>query len=231
MLAIDHVIVTVADPASWARQLRERTGLAAVPGGRHEGLGTGNWIVPLGDVYVELMTIADHDEAKASPLGRWVIEQISGGDRLAALCLRTDEIDDVGDRTGHRPQAMSRHADDGTALHWRLVGLDAAMSDERLPYFIQWDIAVGQHPGAMSVEHRVRPSGIFVDPGSPNQAADGLRRSSIAWIEYGGDANRLSSWLGDHALPIRCVDEPPGPRRVAIATDEGHVVITTTGIA
>lgn len=212
MLAIDHVIVTVADPASWARQLEDRTGLAAVPGGRHEGLGTSNWILPLGDTYLELMTVADRGEAERSALGRWVIEQTRGGDRLAAVCLRTDDIDDVADRTGHRPQAMSRNAHDGSALHWQLVGLDAAMSNERLPFFIQWDIADGQHPGAIAADHRVRPRG-------------------LTWIEHGGDADRLGSWLGDHALPIRWVDEPPGPRRVAIATTEGTVVLTTTGIA
>ena len=54
--------------------------------------------------------------------------------------------------------------------------------------------------------------------------------SGIPWIEFGGDQQRLARWLGEHALPIRCVEEPPGPRTVAVATAQRLVRITTTGI-
>jgi hypothetical protein len=33
--------------------------------------------------------------------------------------------------------------------------------------------------------------------------------AGIAWVEYGGDAERLGQWLGDHDLPIHHVDEHP----------------------
>jgi hypothetical protein len=213
MLKIDHAIVAVTDPESWAAQLLDLTGLTAVPGGRHEGTGTGNWIVPLGDAYVELMTVVDRDAAERHALGRWVLEQTRTGDRLAAVCLRTADIVDVATRIDREPEAMSRRTTDGTDLRWRLAGLDAAMSDERLPFYIQWDIDDDQHPGRTSGDQ-------------------GLSRGGgIRWVEYGGDAQRLADWLGDHALPIRCVDEQPGPRRVAIAAPAGMVHLTTTGIA
>lgn len=212
MLAIDHAIVTTTDPGGWGRSLREQAGLAAVPGGRHEGLGTGNWIVPLGSNYLELMTVMDRDDAEHSGLGRWVLAQTRNGDRLSAVCLRTDDIDAVGRRIGHEPEPMSRRTDDGTVLRWRLAGLSAAMSDEAMPFFIQWDIDDGQHPGLAAADHRATPNG-------------------ISWVEYGGDPDRLAEWLGDHSLPIRCVDAPAGPRRLAIATDERLVLVTTAGIA
>lgn len=212
MLKIDHVIIAVADPEAWVEQLDDRSGLTAVPGGRHEGTGTGNWIVPLGGPYVELMTVVDQDEAESSTLGRWVLEQTRNGDRLAAVCLRTDDIGGIASRIGDEPEAMSRTTDDGTDLRWQLTGLAAAMSDEVLPFYIQWDLDdEEQHPGRIPVEHRVEPSGIH-------------------WIEYGGDPQRLAEWLGDHSLPIRSVDEHAGPRRVAIATADGTVHLTTTGI-
>jgi hypothetical protein len=97
-------------------------------------------------------------------------------------------------------------------LEWRLVGLEAAMSDERLPFFIQWDIDDGRHPGRMQAEHAVDTQ-------------------DICWIEYGGDPDRLGDWLGDHTLPVRCVGEQPGPRTVAIRTNKRIVRITTAGIA
>jgi hypothetical protein len=211
MLAIDHATIAVGDPETWATQLRRRAGLTAVPGGRHEGTGTGNWIVPLGDAYLELMTVIDRVEAEASALGRWVLEQTRNGDRLAALCLRTDAIDEIAERLGRSPEAMSRRTEDGTVLRWRLAGLDAALSAEALPFFIEWDIDDHQHPGAIAVDHAATPAG-------------------IPWIEFGGDRGRLAAWLGDHVLPIRCVDEAPGPRTVAIATSERLVRITTAGI-
>lgn len=212
VLSIDHAIIAVNDPRDWAAQLWKRAGLAAVPGGRHSGLGTGNWIVPLGDTYLELMTVVDRPEAERSSLGRWVLEQTRYGDRLAAVCLRTDAIADVAVRLGVSAQAMSRRTDDGTEVRWRLAGLDVALSDEALPFFIEWDVADGRHPGAMPADHAVAPAG-------------------ISWIEIGGDHDRLAAWLGDHALPIRAVDEPPGPRTVAVATADRLVRITTAGIA
>lgn len=210
MLAIDHAVITVQDLERVAAELKQRYGLAAVPGGRHAGHGTGNRIVPLGSSYLELMTVVDTDEAADSPMGRWVIESSRNGDRLAALCLRTDDIDEVATRIGHEPQDMTRTRDDGTVLHWRLAGLDAAMSDERLPFFIAWDIDDADHPGRMPVDHDVYVGG-------------------LTWVEYGGDSDRLAQWLGDHSVPIRCVDDQPGPRRLAVATSDGKVVINVTG--
>lgn len=212
MYAIDHAIVAVTDPESWAAQLRDLSGLAAVPGGRHEGQGTGNWIVPLGESYLELMTVVDRSEAEQSELGQWVLDQTRNGDRLAAVCIRTDDIDGIASRIGYTVQPMSRRTDDDDLLSWRLVGLEAAMSDEHLPFFIQWDVDDGQHPGRMRADHAIDPQ-------------------DICWVEYGGDGDRLGDWLGDHTLPVRCVDEQPGPRTVAIRTNKRIVRVTTAGIA
>lgn len=212
MLEIDHAIIAVSDPEAWSDTLQAHTGLAAIPGGRHEGTGTGNWIVPLGDSYLELMTVVERPQAREHPLGRWVLEQTRNGDRLAALCLRTDAIDDVAARIDQEPEAMSRRTDDGAVLSWRLAGLPAALSAERLPFFIQWDLDDAEHPGAVAADHTVEPAG-------------------ISWVEYGGDRHQLAALLGDHALPIRAVEEPPGPRTVAIATSERLVRITMAGIA
>jgi hypothetical protein len=209
MLTIDHAIIAVQDPTATAEELVQR-GLRAIPGGRHPGHGTGNWIVPLGSTYLELMTVIDADEAEGSPMGRWMLRSSRHGDRLAAVCLRTDAIDEVAHRIGYRPEPMSREREDGTVLRWRLAGLEAAMSDEHLPFFITWDADDDQHPGRMPVDHDVTVDG-------------------ISWIEYGGDPKRLAEWLGDHSLPIRSVDEQPGPRRLAIATADGPVIIAATG--
>jgi hypothetical protein len=206
MLAIDHVIVMVGDLDEAARRYEDDLGFASVPGGRHPGHGTGNRIIPLGDAYLELMAVVDENEADRSPLGTWARERVDEtGGGPAALCLRTDDIDAVAHRIGRPPLAMSRRRPDGVTLDWHLVGLDDAITDG-VPFFIQWHVPDRDHPGHDRITHRRRPTG-------------------IDWVELGGDASRLREWLGDDDLPLRIVDGPPGPHRLAIAMADGDAVV------
>lgn len=204
-LAIDHVILCTRDLDAAARELFETHGLASIPGGRHQGHGTGNRIVPLGEGYVELIGVVEADEAAASPMGRWVRDAVARGDRLLALCLRSGDIDALGARLGLEPFPMSRARPSGAVLSWRLAGLDRAMGPERLPFFIAWDDPAG-HAGHEAAGHRVAPSG-------------------IAWVELGGDPAHIRDWLGPHELALRLVGGPPGPRVVGIRTAAGEIVL------
>ena len=69
-MRIDHVIVAASDLDAAAARLEAEHGLRAAGGGRHEGLGTHNRIVPLGGGYLEILASADAAEAARSPLGR-----------------------------------------------------------------------------------------------------------------------------------------------------------------
>ena len=204
-MALDHVVMTVAAYDTAAARLLKDHGLASVPGGKHLGHGTGNRIVPLGPSYLELMAVVDQEEAAASDLGRWVTGRTANGDAPAALCLRTDNIERVADRRGLEPLAMSRRRPDGTPLSWHLVGL-SQMLEEGLPFYIEWDAAVEDLPGRMVAAHEVNPSG-------------------ISWVEIGGDAARLASWLGPHALDIRPVSGGIGVQRLGVGTSAGEVVL------
>jgi glyoxalase-like protein len=66
----DHVLIATADPDAPAARLEAEHGLVATGPGRHERIGTHNRIVPLGGGYLELIGIADPDEAASTPLGR-----------------------------------------------------------------------------------------------------------------------------------------------------------------
>jgi hypothetical protein len=144
------------------------------------------------------MAVVDRDEAAGNPLASWLERQLEKiGEAPVALSLRTDDIEAVARRTGHRPRPMSRTRPDGVELSWHLVGLEAAVSDG-LPFYIQWHVEAADHPGRTVVEHRGSPTG-------------------IAWVELGGDERQLESWLGPHELPLRHVDGRPGPIRVAVA--------------
>lgn len=210
MLAIDHAIITADDARALAAEVLDRTGLAAVEGGRHTGHGTGNLLVPLGDSYLELLTVVDPDEARGSPFGRWVLDRPEHG--LALVCLRTDDADAVGARLDRDPQPMSRVTTDGTQLRWRLVGLDDALSPTRSPFFIEWELGEATHPGGLAAPHQVTPHG-------------------ITGLDLGGDAARVAARLGRHDLPIRLVGGEPGPQALAVATSDGTFVLTRTGFA
>jgi Glyoxalase-like domain len=207
VLAIDHVVVVVADLDAAARRYQQDYGLASVAGGRHPGHGTANRIVPLGGSYIELMAVVDRAEAAASPLGTWAEgRRASAPGAPALLCLRANDIEATAGRVGDRPSRMTRTRPDGVELVWHLVGLDAALGDG-LPFFIQWSVPDRDHPGRASVDHPRAPDG-------------------IDWVELGGDERRLAAWLGPHDLPIRHVTGSGGPRRLALGlADNGQLLI------
>jgi Glyoxalase-like domain len=98
---IDHVIYAAADLDAAAGRVESELGLTARPGGRHEGLGTHNRIVPLGTGYLELLAVADPDEATRSEFGRGVMARLAQvGDGLLSWVVAVDDVDSVARRLG-----------------------------------------------------------------------------------------------------------------------------------
>jgi hypothetical protein len=207
MLEFDHVIVAVKDLDRAAQRFHAQYGLASLPGGRHTGLGTGNRIIPLGSAYVELMAVVDEEEAKPSPLAMWVKQMSEDGDHLAAVCLRTDDIESAAERLDTQPLAMERARPDGEILRWRLAGLADTLEDPSLPFFIQWDVPLHELPGNAEAPHLIEPLG-------------------IDWVEIAQDPQKIHQRTGADHLNIRIADGEPGLRAVGIAASDGPVVIT-----
>jgi len=203
-LAFDHVIVLARDLEATSRALFDAHGLASYAGGRHPGHGTGNAIVPLGRDYLEIMTVADADEARGSAFGRWVLDAIERGETFLALSVRTDDVAALAARIGSDILNLERARPDGVTLRCRLAGLEAAMGPGRLPFFIQWDVAPEHHPGRARAPHRVEPLG-------------------IAGVELGGDAKDLEAWLGEPLPGLRVAGGAPGVRGLTIRTSEGTI--------
>ena len=205
-LRIDHVIFGTADIQATAARLQEEHGLGSVVGGKHEGLGTGNRIVPLGSAYLELMGVVDETQAAVHPFGRWFTSQIETGDRFLMWCIGTDDIDSVAERLSLDIEPWTRTTPDGTALSWRLAGLEVAESDPEIPFFIQWEFPDAQHPSRARAEHRVTPNGFET-------------------IALSGDEERVREWLGGAELPVRFTTGPRGVVGVTITTNEGGIAL------
>jgi hypothetical protein len=187
---IDHVIYAAGDLDAAAARIERELRLEVLGGGRHEGLGTHNRIVPLGGGYLELLGVADPVEAAGSDFGRGVLARLSRGDGLLGWAVAVDDVQSVARRLGTTITTISR-----AGLSARLTGVAEAMQEPFLPFFISRD------------------------PGVPDPGAGG-DAGGIAWIELAGDAARLERWLDGAPLPARLVDGPPAVRAVAIGEYE-----------
>lgn len=209
-LAFDHLLLAVPDLDQAAERLLAEHGLASLPGGRHDGHGTANRIVPLGSDYLELISVVDAGEAAESPVGRWIQRGLDEGGGLWGLNLRTDDADTLARRLGLEVLEIVREPPEGDPIRFRLVGLEGAVGDERLPFFSERPVAgaVGSnHPLRQRAAHRVQPRG-------------------IRWVELGGDEERVRQWIGPgtEGLDLRFVGGEPGLHRAAVATEAGEVV-------
>jgi hypothetical protein len=205
-LKLDHVIVAVPDLEAAARELEARHGLASVEGGRHAGWGTANRIVPLGETYVELITVVDEAEAAGSVFGRWVDGGLrSSPGRPLGWVARTDGLDEVAGRLGLSVSAGSRPSRDGGLLRWRLAGVEQAAAEPALPFFVEWGEGTPL-PGRAVVAH---PAGAVC----------------LARLELSGDRYRVGEWLGTDTLPIDVSGGTPRVLGIVFASHAGEIVI------
>jgi hypothetical protein len=202
---IDHVILLVDDLAAGHDWMYANHGLESVSGGRHDGHGTANRIVPLGPTYLELMAVVDPVEAETSQMGRWAMQRADQTPRPVALCLRANDADSVAARLGTEPVGMSRIRPDGSTLSWRLVGASDVFAGTTAVFFIQWDDPTA-HPGDMGADHRVEPTGDL----------------SVTVLGNGKDLDRR---LGEHQLSLVVEHGPAGIATVTIETSTGPITL------
>jgi Glyoxalase-like domain len=199
---LDHVLIAVVDLQAGARRLETRHGLASVEGGRHAGWGTANRIVPLGDAYIELITVVDEAEAAGSAFGRWVAAGIeSAPGRPLGWVARTDRLDEVAGRLGLAVSTGSRPAGDGRLLRWRLAGLDEAAAEPALPFFVEWGEGTPL-PGRTRIEH---PAGTV----------------RLERLELGGDVGHVTERLGTEDMPVSVTPGPPAVMGLVLASESG----------
>jgi hypothetical protein len=190
-MRIDHVIYATTDLDAAARRVEQQLGLVAVGGGRHDGIGTHNRIVRLGRGYLELLAVADADEAAGSELGAALMARIeTAGEGLMGWAVVVDDVAPVAARLGTALLRIGRQG-----LSADLTGVPESLREPCLPFFIARD-------------HGIR------DPG------DGADLPGISWIEVAGDAARLRTWLGGAELPVRVVDGAPAVLAVGIGERE-----------
>jgi hypothetical protein len=213
VFSIDHVVLAVADLDEAGERLWREHGLASVPGGRHARWGTGNRVVPLGDSYVELISVVDPGVGRTTELGRRLLDLVRDGrDRWFALSVADPQIEATASRLGLRVEEGARTRTDGVELRWRSAGIEDPGRDAWLPFFIRWDVPAELHPGRTPATHRASVTG-------------------IERVDVAGDPARFRAWVGEDAarLPVRIVGGEPGVRAVVLAADGGEGIVLGDG--
>jgi len=167
-MRFDHVIITTPDLDRTAERWVRR-GFDVLPGGRHEGIGTANRIVPLGAGYVELLTVADGQEAATSRFGGWALTTLADDERLMGWALAVDDVEPIAARLGTGTDVIAR-----SGLRALTAGLAEAAARPERPFFIAREPGTPD-PGAVAAQHRI--------------PVDGL-----ATLVLGGTRARLEDW-------------------------------------
>ncbi len=189
------MIYGTADLDVAAARVEARLGLTAVAGGRHRGLGTHNRIVPLADGgFIELLAVADPEQAQRSSLGAALQAANARGDGLFGWAVAVDDVRPVASRLGMTISTVGRQG-----MTARLTGVLESLSEPGLPFFIE------------------RPAGHIAGRTGPPVANAGAR---FTWLEVAVDAGRLSDWLGSAELPLRVVSGDAGVRAIGIGERE-----------
>jgi hypothetical protein len=189
MLAVDHLMVGVSDLAATAARWRSEWKLIAVEGVRFDQApGWGNWVVPLGDTWIELLGLIDAEAAGADPRAEMFSRVVAAGDRLLGWALAPDDLDAVADRVGLPAlSSTSTGLRTGERTEWRQVGFDETRTEPYLPFFV-------------APPMRIQLMNAIANPRST---------PSRVRMELSGDPERLKQWLGDIEAPFSIEAGPP----------------------
>lgn len=152
---VDHLLLGVSDLDVGVAWFEKATGVKAVFGGTHPGMGTRNALVSLGGKrYLEILA---PDPAQTAFNFRIDVRQLKEP-RLVNWAATATDIEAVAKRarkTGYElfgPQPGSRERPDGKTLRWKLLGVMhdlGADGIDPIPFFIEW-AADAVHPSQES---------------------------------------------------------------------------------
>ncbi|MEO8349157.1 MAG: VOC family protein [Acidobacteriota bacterium] len=165
---MDHLILGASDLDAGIAWFEKATGVKAVLGGVHPGVGTRNALAWLGGKrYLEILA---PDPAQAEFKFRIDVRKLTEP-RLVNWAAGTADVEAVAKRgaaTGYElfgPRAGSRARPDGKTLRWELLGVMhdlEANGVDPIPFFIEWT-ADSVHPSqesptgceltALAIEH------------------------------------------------------------------------------
>lgn len=178
MSTLDHLVLATPDLPGTVATLTTALGVAPVAGGRHDGIGTRNYLLGLtGGGYLEIIGIDTEAPAPTDPrpFGLDALD----GPRLSAWLVRVSGLAATVGRAraaGHDPgdpRPLGRTTPDGTDLRWELATPADTSAVAVVPYLIDW--LDTPHPSAsLPAVDLVSFTGTHPDPAATATALDAL---------------------------------------------------------
>ncbi|MDP6978893.1 MAG: VOC family protein [Myxococcota bacterium] len=143
-LPLDHLVYAVPDLEEAIAHFEKRLGVRAWFGGRHEGFGSHNAILPMRDTsYVELIALdpANPEPAQPPPFGLAELREA----KLVTWAVRSTDLaaDTAASKErGYDPGLLfpaSRTQPDGERLEWKLTLRPDPIGDGLIPFVIDWE--------------------------------------------------------------------------------------------
>ena len=168
-MKIDHFMYAVADLDEGTAWADEAFGVAPVFGGSHEGLGTRNALLSLGDTYLEIIA-PDPGQAVESQMVTGMAALSAGG--LVTWAARGDLVVAKGllreaGISSAGPVETKRRTADGRLLVWDLLFPQGG--GYGMPFFIDW--RESPHPAATTQVGGVLASFAIATPDAGNLGA------------------------------------------------------------
>jgi len=145
---VDHLVYATPDLGAGIASVEGLLGCTVVAGGRHEGWGTHNALVSLGDAtYLEIIA-PDPEASIDGPVTLFGIDELDEPRLVTWATKATDLADLVTNAAGDGVDlgsvaSGSRSLPDGSVLTWQLTDPFADRAGGILPFFIDW-----AHPAA-----------------------------------------------------------------------------------
>lgn len=207
--AADHLLFGIADLDKGIAWVERATGVKAVIGGSHPGVGTRNALVALGDRrYLEIIA---PDPAQTTYASQFDVRKLAEPRLITWAAATTDiaalaaKARDAGQQT-FGPRDGSRARPDGKLLKWRSLGVQSKLGVdgvEPIPFFIEW-AADSVHPSQDSPQ--------------------GCRLLSME-LEH-PDPAAVRKMLGNLGIAIEVKQAASGRLKAMLDTPKGKVTLT-----
>jgi hypothetical protein len=171
---VDHLVLASVDREVGMRWVADRLGVVPEPGGSHEGCGTWNALVGLGDNYLEVMSLDPAQRGRASRFA----DLVAGHETPALVTVA------VARRGLEEPVAMSRLRPDGTRLSWQVQFTATPL------FFIDWLDC--PRPGGLPDGGRLTSLSITTPDPSQLVGLTGVEVAEGPW--------KVEAWVGSVSL-------------------------------
>lgn len=201
-VALDHLVWAVPELAAGVAAFAARTGVEPAPGGRHEGLGTANYLValtgPLGaGGYLEIIGPTG-EVPTAAPERPFGVDELTEP-KLVTWSVRTNDLEALvaaaatagADLGAIRP--MSRATPDGEMLSWRLTVAVRPVEGGIVPFGIDWGAT--PHPTSQRIPE-VELRRLQASHPEPERVTAVLRAMGVSLDVSPGDAGLVAEVRG-----------------------------------